>query len=155
MWLSEGQRVANALLKFLSPMCERIAVAGSIRRQSPEVHDVDMVLIPRPLTDIVGTLQRSLSATVLKRGPKVVNLRIDGVGVDLNFATRETFDALLLFRTGSEAHNTMLATKARRMGLRFTPYGVYTHDGERVDRGTEESIFDVLGEPYRAPHERE
>jgi DNA polymerase/3'-5' exonuclease PolX len=154
MWLAEGQRIANGLLKVLDPFCERIAVAGSIRRQKPEVHDIDLVLIPQPLTDIVGILQRSLNAKVLKKGPKVVNLEIEGVGVDLNYATHETFNAILLFRTGSEVHNTMLAAKARRMGLRFSPYGVFTEDGKRLDDNTEEGIFRVLAEEFREPNER-
>ena len=145
MWLSEGQRIANALLKLLDPLCERITVAGSIRRQTPEVRELDLVLIPKPLTDIVGTLQRSLGAKVVKQGSKVVNLLIDGVGVDLNYANWDNFSALLFFRTESEAHNTRLAAKARRMGLRFSPYGVFTEEG----------TFRVLEEAFRAPEERE
>lgn len=154
MWLAEGQRIANGLLKVLDPFCERIAVAGSIRRQKPEVHDIDLVLIPQPLTDIVGILQLSLNAKVLKKGPKVVNLEIEGVGVDLNYATHETFNAILLFRTGSEVHNTMLTAKARRIGLRFSPYGVFTEEGKRLDDNTEEGIFRVLEKEFREPNER-
>ena len=111
------------------------------------------IWIPRPLTDIVETLQKSLNAKVLKKGENIVNLEIEDVGVDLNFATRDNFNALLLFRTGSESHNTMLAAKARRMGLRFSPYGVFTEDGRRLDDNTEEGIFRVLEETFREPEQ--
>jgi len=154
MKLFEGQRVATKLLEFLRPFCERTEVAGSIRRKKHEVHDVDLVLIPKPLTDIVGTLQQSMNTKVSKHGLKIATLQIEGVGVDLNFATRDNFDSILLFRTGSEHHNERLARKAKSLGLKFSPYGVFTQKGERVDKGTEESIFEVLEEDYREPEER-
>jgi DNA polymerase/3'-5' exonuclease PolX len=154
MWLSKGQRIANALIKFLSPFCERVAVAGSIRRQQPMVQDVDLVLIPKPFTNIVDMLQHALGAEVLKKGLNVVTLRIDGVGVDLNYATKDTFNVLLLFRTGPKAQNTRLAAKAQRMGLRFTSYGVFGEDGRRLDDNTEEGIFRMLEETFRAPEDR-
>ena len=154
MLLSKGQRVADELLEFLRPFCERIEVAGSIRRKKSEVHDVDLVLIPKPLTDVVGTLQQSMNAKVSKHGLKIATLQIEGVGVDVNFATRDNFDALLLFRTGSEYHNERLARKAKRLGLTFSPYGVFTQNGVRLDDNTEEGIFSVVEEEFREPEER-
>lgn len=44
--LETAQKVAEAVVKKLSPYCERLAVAGSIRRRRPRVHDIDMVVIP-------------------------------------------------------------------------------------------------------------
>jgi DNA polymerase (family 10) len=129
-------------------------VAGSIRRRKAEVHDIDLVLIPKPFIDVVGLLQRSMNAVVIKRGSRIVNLKIHGVGIDLNFASEDNIVPILLFRTGSEAHNEKLAKKAKRLGLKFSVYGVFK-DGKRVDDNTEEGIFSVLGERYSTPEERD
>jgi DNA polymerase (family 10) len=153
MLLSEGIKQAEILIDLLAPYCERIEVAGSIRRKKPTVHDIDLVLIPKPLTDIVGMLRRTVMADVLKQGPRIVNLKIHDIGVDLNYASSSNFEAVLLFRTGPWEHNERLARKAKRMGLSFSIYGVYKK-GTRIDNGTEEGIFEALNEAYRAPEER-
>ena len=44
MELQEAQKFANQIVEHISPFCERIAVAGSIRRRKPIVRDVDIVL---------------------------------------------------------------------------------------------------------------
>lgn len=45
--LRVAQNVADELARLLEPACLRIAVAGSIRRRRPYVHDVELVAIPK------------------------------------------------------------------------------------------------------------
>jgi hypothetical protein len=45
--LVTAQRLAARLAARLEPSCARLAVAGSIRRQQPDVGDVELVCIPR------------------------------------------------------------------------------------------------------------
>lgn len=45
--LAAAGAIAGELVAALSPGCERIAVAGSIRRQKPQVHDIELVAMPR------------------------------------------------------------------------------------------------------------
>ena len=85
-----------------------------------------------------------MSVKVSKKGMKIATLQIESVGVDLNVATQETFDSILLFRTGSEYHNERLARKAKSLGLKFSPYGVFTQSWVRLDDNTEEEIFRIL-----------
>lgn len=63
-----------------------------------------------------------------KRGSRIISLKINDIGVDLNLATKEDFAPLLLFRTGSWVHNMKLASKAKRMGLKFSAYDVFKAD---------------------------
>jgi len=44
--LERAQKTAEAIMDTLRPYCKKIEVAGSIRRQRPWVHDIDIVLIP-------------------------------------------------------------------------------------------------------------
>jgi activating signal cointegrator 1 len=45
--LETARKVAEKLLKVLEPHCEQIAIAGSIRRNKPEVGDIELVAIPK------------------------------------------------------------------------------------------------------------
>lgn len=47
MRLEQAQRLAQQLVVDLEPACERIEVAGSIRRQRSQVKDIELVVIPR------------------------------------------------------------------------------------------------------------
>lgn len=45
--LATAAAIAGELRELLAPGCARIAIAGSIRRQKPEVHDIELVAVPR------------------------------------------------------------------------------------------------------------
>ena len=47
MILSTASNYADQIVEWLTPYCERIEIAGSIRRARPEVNDIDLVVIPR------------------------------------------------------------------------------------------------------------
>ena len=45
--LAEARAQAERLIEMLRPGCERIEIAGSVRREKPEVGDVEIVCAPR------------------------------------------------------------------------------------------------------------
>jgi DNA polymerase/3'-5' exonuclease PolX len=45
--LALAREQADAVVHELAPACERINIAGSIRRKSPRVHDIDLVIWPK------------------------------------------------------------------------------------------------------------
>jgi DNA polymerase/3'-5' exonuclease PolX len=47
MPLDEARKIAEYYRDELAPYCERIEIAGSIRRNKPEVGDIEMVAIPK------------------------------------------------------------------------------------------------------------
>lgn len=47
MILGAGHRIAAELILALGPYCERIEVAGGVRRQKPYPHDVELVAVPK------------------------------------------------------------------------------------------------------------
>jgi DNA polymerase/3'-5' exonuclease PolX len=47
MRLEAARQLAQHLIDYMRPSCERIEVAGSIRRESEEVKDLEIVCIPR------------------------------------------------------------------------------------------------------------
>jgi len=155
MKLEEAQKLAQEIVEHIHPLCDRVEVAGSIRRKKSEVRDIDLVLIPKPLLwhRIIVTLQRTMDAEVLKRGESIAQLTIKGVNVDLYSAAPETWGTVLLIRTGSMAHNIKLSQIALRKGMRLTHKGL-TKEG-KVIASTEKEIFEALDLPYKNPEERE
>ena len=155
MKLEDAEKLAREIVEHIRPLCERLEVAGSIRRKKSEVRDVDLVLIPKPLSwhRIIATLQRTMDAEVLKRGNSIAQLSIKGVNVDLYVATAKTWGALLLIRTGSAEHNIKLSTLARKKGMKLSHRGLTKES--KVIASTEKEIFEALDLPYVPPEERE
>ena len=154
MKLKDAEKLAEQIIEQIRPFCDRLVVAGSIRRKKSEVRDVDFVLIPKPLLwhRIVATLQQNMDAKVLKHGEKAAQVTIDGVNVDLYSATEETWEPLLLIRTGSAEHNIKLSMIARKKGMKLSHKGLIQN--EKIDASTEKEIFEALGIDYVLPEER-
>ena len=154
MELERAQRIAREIIKRLSPYCQRIEVAGSVRRGKPTVNDIDFVLIPSNLWalhhEIMGMGQVKMS------GMKIMRVMVSSVQVDLYFASPETWATLLLIRTGSKENNIRLATLAKKRGWRLAASGdgLFNEKGERVAGDTEESIYRTLGLRYQQAWER-
>ncbi len=155
MELKQAWALAQEIVDQLALCCERIEVAGSIRRQRPFPRDVDIVLIPRSQGQLASALQ-SLGESRLG-GQKLAERVYKGVQVDLYFATPETWHTLLLIRTGSKTHNIKLTTLAKKKGwhLYASGRGLFNEKGERIAGDTEWSFFEALGLPYAEPWERE
>lgn len=162
--------VAGRIIEELRPATHRIEIAGSLRRGSRTVHDIDIVLMPQrasdqfllgdetPLDQILRQLVQRGSLTEV-RGKEKIKCFIaakTGIPVDLYIATRETWTTLLLIRTGSKEHNIKLAQRARELGmkLRASGDGIEDASGQLLRVNTEEDLFSLLQVPYIPPEAR-
>jgi DNA polymerase/3'-5' exonuclease PolX len=64
MNLLQASEIAQGIVSKLSPFCEKINIAGSIRRKKPDVRDIEIVCLPKTQivnsSDLFGTaLQNS------------------------------------------------------------------------------------------------
>lgn len=154
MELERAKSIATEVIKRLAPYCERIEVAGSIRRQRPVVKDIDLVLIPSD--------SWNLNHEILGLGPtrsagsKLMRVLYNGTQVDVYFSTEETWATLLLIRTGSAENNIRLATLAKKRGwhLAANGEGLFNENGQRIAGESEESIYRALDLRYQQPWER-
>jgi DNA polymerase/3'-5' exonuclease PolX len=172
--LRRAQGAAQNLVNLLQPACRQIEIAGSIRRRKAEVHDIDLVVWPYvdryPETDLFGnevkvTIEpRRLMDLLEKKGlgemkpaAKIVKFQWGGIPAELYICEPDgsNFQALLQMRTGSAEFNANLASRAKRMNLKYVAgYGIF-RETERVDDGTEAGIFVALGLPWTDPPARD
>lgn len=163
--------LADKIIAALRPLCERIEVAGSIRRRRPEVNDIDLVLLPRPgQTETIKDRCRARCHQVTD-GPQNAIFRLQlpdltPLQLDLFFATPPSrdlltatpgnFGTLLLCRTGSKEHNIFLVEHAKRLGLIWKPYaGIFDAAGRCLAAELEAEIFTALDLSWIPPEQRE
>jgi len=154
MALERAQKIAEEVVKHLSPYCQRIEVAGSIRRKKPWVNDVDLVLIASDLWNLYAEVMKLGQVKV--NGSKLMRVMVGSVQVDIYIADERIWATLLLIRTGSAENNIRLATLAKNRGWRLAASGdgLFNENEERIAGDTEESIYAALGLPYQQPWER-
>lgn len=157
MELEKAKAIATEVIARLSPHCQRIEVAGSVRRRKAVVNDIDLVVIPSDRWKLDMALMRMGNYTMA--GSKIARLDMvdmDSTSLDIYFATPETWATLLLIRTGSKENNIRLATLAKKRGWRLAASGdgLFNERGERIAGDSEESIYEALGLAYQPPEER-
>ena len=137
-----AREIALELIGLLKPACERIQLAGSIRRRRELVGDIELLAVPRTIEqrDLLGEVTGAVDAlhvrcdellalgVLAKRrsdkglthyGPASKRLVYRGVPVDLFVCEAGNFGMHLLVRTGPAKWSNRLVT----------PLGRRTHDG--------------------------
>lgn len=184
MELERARKLAGQIVEQLGPMCEKIEVAGSIRRGRPNVNDIDLVVLPKDgqLNALRERVKRNTRLITDGEENLIVNLTLNGTPgggtrptvfqLDVFIARPASTDffqplpsnwgTMLLNRTGSTAHNIFLVERAKSLGLRWNPYhGVFGkcprtgRSGVCLASETEEEIFKVLGLEFVPPEKRE
>ena len=170
MELQKARAIAEDLKTRLEVGCERVTIAGSIRRQKPFPTDIELLCIPKYDSGIdqldreIGALfvkgildyrRNKLGSKVYGEKNKLLLHKPSGIGVDLFSTTRGCWAVALVVRTGGKVTNQRIATAALRKSWRFRAYGdgFDTPDGH-VTCSTEQEVFEAVGLPYLPPEER-
>lgn len=180
----EAERIAQEHLALLEPACERIVVAGSVRRRKPWCGDVELLAIPKTAPgqfDLFGaptgevSLLDELIARLLADG--TLSLRADKNGrtaaggkykrlwcrgglfpLDLFICGRDNWGILLLIRTGSSGFSHHVVTPRLQGGA--MPTGMRAEGGRLwlrdtpLETPTEPETFRLLELPYLEPERR-
>lgn len=145
---------------LLSPHCDRIEIAGSIRRKKPDVKDIEIVAIPKPFD--TGLFESGI-ATIVNRWQKVKGTlpckytqRIlpEGIKLDLFFADPENWGLIFAIRTGSADYSHhVLATGCVKRGYKISG-GYLFYDDKLIALPEEEDLFKRIGVPLVRPEYR-
>lgn len=161
MLLTEALRTAYEVKSLLEPHCDRIEIAGSIRRRRPEVKDIEIVAIPKPYE--TGLFASGI-ALVVNQWEKVKGelpckytqrTLPQGIKLDLFFAHKDNWGLIYAMRTGSAdySHHVLAAGWVR--------HGYHSMGGQLVKGkhivsvSEEKDLFRMAGVPYTAPELRE
>lgn len=151
MEIERARLIAGEIKYLLEPFCERIQIAGSIRRGSPNVKDIEIVAIPKPFE--TGLFENGLAAIVNKWPKEVGELpckytrRIlpEGIKLDLFFATEKNWGYILLLRTGPQEFSKLF------IGSLLPKFGFQGKDGNLLSDGRvmncpdETYLFSLVG----------
>ena len=155
---AKAKAVALQVEELIKPLCDRLKVVGSIRRNKPTVGDCDFVVMATDANwnKIIPILRNSkvvcAGASLIK-----VNFPVEGqlFQVDFYRAIPQNFGIQELIRTGSADHNMWLAGYAISKGYRLKYSTGLIKDGVQVAAQTEEGVFCALGLPCPEPEQRE
>jgi DNA polymerase (family 10) len=164
MNLEEAERLAFKVIQTIENCCEKVQVAGSIRRRRGEVNDIDIVAIPKPFMwpRIPILMKSELDAKLAANGSELIRMHIPFANslegkaqVDFYAATPETWGVILLIRTGSRDHNVRLCVHAKALGMMLSAARGVLENSVVIASKTEEDIFKALLLDYVAPQDRE
>lgn len=136
MRLEDARKIAVDICTRLQPYCEKIHIAGSIRRKKPEVKDIEICLLPNlgftesgdlfgnsirkieinPIfKEIVNTLGIIEKGNVNGKYMKIVLPQ--GINLDLFMPEQDDYFRQLIVRTGSsEYSHKIIANGWRKIG---------------------------------------
>src|ERR1700749_467513 len=154
--LGDGEELLTALREH--PASERVEIAGSARRMTDSVKDLDVIATARdPLALAQAAAALELVESAQTPGEAGVRLRTHtGLKVDLRIVAPDQFGNLMQHFTGSKQHNMALRDAAVRKGLHVSEYGVLDDGtGEATRCASERDVYGLLGLEYIEPELRE
>ena len=159
--LSEAENIAIQIKSAICSHCDRLEIAGSIRRKKPMVHDIDLVAVAKNDAEwrkINEELKR-LKAKPGCAGNSIIKAYLPCqerlFQVDVYRAKPSTFGVQLLIRTGSAEHNMWLAAYAISKGMRLKYSEGLIKENTAIAGEDEKGVFTALGLLYPLPTERE
>ena len=149
--------LAEDALTALTPHCERILIAGSIRRLKPEVKDVELLVIPKHVP--AGLFGDALEVdpdfcAAVNQWPKVkgeptgrYTQRVlpGGMKLDLFIANPENWGYQLCLRTGSAGFNRKKMLPALKRRGYVLDEGYIWRDGQVVLTPEETDVWALSG----------
>lgn len=161
--LAVARSWADDLMSFLVRYCERVKIAGSVRRGKSEVGDVELVLVPKMAGKVNLAwkfLDRLTAVGILpepsKAGPKYRCYLASSARPQLDlFAVTPPaqWGAILAIRTGPAEFSKGLVTALLRHGMRCQD-GAVRKGNKAIPTSEETDFFALCGVPWTEPARR-
>ncbi len=167
MSLEYATIIAKRTLAQLYPYCERIEIAGSVRRKKSECKDIEIVLIPRSRD--LPLLKKQIDKWHKNKGafPGLYTQRRlpEWIALDLFIATPDNWGLQYAIRTGSAdySHHVLAMGWSKKgyhseKGILYPTSKVYGEDRldytKPVYLREEIDVFNFIGIPWKEPEDR-
>ena len=153
--LDVALRTATEMVDALTPLSQRCAYAGSLRRWRETIGDIDILAA----ADDSAPLMAAFSAghEVVASGPAKTTIRTaSGLTADLRVVPLDAWGAALQYFTGSVAHNVAVRQIAVKQKLKLSEYGLFEAEtNQLIVSRTEEEVYERLGLAWVPPAMRE
>ena len=167
MRIIAARRISASVCKHLAPYCEKIEVAGGVRRgNTKNLTTIDIVAISKMdmQPDIFMQMQPAGRDRLFrhirraydvqgggKDGQKQVVFRVcDNIAVRVSLATPETWGYILALRTGPPGLSKALVIKLKKAGYEPAK-GKLLRDRKTVPVPIEQAVFAMAGVKYVTP----
>ena len=150
--LAKAEQIAKEVLCLLNNHCQRVEIAGSIRRKKAEVGDIEILAIPKfkrvtpegELLLINGEVEENITERRIQElldkrilaprlkinGTKTMGPRVklmthttSGIAVDIFLCDESGWVNNLVSRTGGKNTNIAIASRAKARGWNWLPFG--------------------------------
>lgn len=149
MLLGIARSRAEALTHHLTklPTVQQVEIAGSIRRGTTLVGDINIVMGSEDPQDLIRYCRRQPEVTQILNSEATSTVMLISEGLRISFVAvpPAQFGGALLLGTGSDAHLAALQRRAQRHGWRLSEHAAV----EEAD------LYGLLGLPFIAPELRE
>lgn len=172
MLYDQALAIAGHMVDFLQPRCQRIEIAGSLRREKPVVGDIEIVAIPRPALDMFAQpipMERDHALNYVdwgevgdlgKNGNKFKQVQLhDGISLDLFIVTPPAqWGVIFLIRTGPAEYGHRIVTPRQQGGslpsnMLFEGGAIWCN-GHKYETPEETDVYHLIGLPWVHPRER-
>ncbi len=175
MNLGTAQYIAQEVVKELTPFCDRIEIAGSIRRQKAEVGDIEIVCIPTTEADDlfsgdpdaprrrVDGFRQQVNAMDHIKGSALLGKFMqrtryistgESITVDIFTATPDNWGYIFAIRTGSMTFSKGLANTWVQAGFRGREGMLHDANEVPIILREERDLFELLQRRWVEPEER-
>lgn len=158
-------KIAEKYCELLKPFCERVEIAGSIRRKKPYVNDIEICCIPKEKLVTEGLFSE------MKRDPGFINfingipkvkgsperkyVRLilpEGIDMDLFITSKPQWGVIFMIRTGSAEYSRRMVTEIKPN--HFVKDGFLWDVSGKIDCPEEEDFYRITGMEYFPPELR-
>lgn len=178
----EGLKTARKVMRSLKKYYDTMDVMGSYRRLKSTVGDIDFMAHTDDRELLMEKFCSLKYATKMSQGLKKSQIRIKDseIKIDLYIFEKDEWGPAQQFLTGSGTHNRYIREIAIQKGMLINQYGVFdredylkhqerfkklkiegetevsyaTKNAIRLDDGTEESVYNVVGFDWIPPESR-
>jgi len=153
--LTEAEKIIDELNK--SGLVEKVAIAGSTRRMSETLGDLDILAMSKHYDEVMDLFSKLDDVTnIVVKGQTKTTVALNiGTTCDLRVIDPKSFGAALQYFTGSKYHNIKVRKIAIDKGYKLNEYGLFDKDNNIISNVDEADIYDKLGMDYIPPEMRE